>query len=137
MTANFEIATKEIGMKSKQKAAALIRNVVEVPWKEFPGHFGGALSKPLVRPETAGSRLIDYRISCYQPMAHVALHTHKVQEQVYHVLDGEGMMEMDGKRQVVRKHDVIYIPPGVEHGISNTGLTDLTFIVATTPADDE
>jgi mannose-6-phosphate isomerase-like protein (cupin superfamily) len=32
----------------------------------------------------------------YQPMAHVALHTHKVQEQVYHVLDGEGLMEIDG-----------------------------------------
>jgi len=124
-------------MKSKQKASALICNVVEVPWQEFPGHFGGALSKALVRPETAGSRLIDYRISCYQPMAHVELHTHKVQEQVYHVLDGEGMMEMDGKRQVVRKHDVIYIPPGVEHAIYNNGLTDLTFIVATTPADDE
>lgn len=124
-------------MKSKKKAKALIRNVVEVPWQEFPGHFGGALSKPLVRPETAGSRLIDYRISCYQPMAHVALHTHKVQEQIYHVLDGEGMMEMDGKRQVVRKHDVIYIPPGVEHSISNWGLTDLTFIVATTPVEDK
>ena len=124
-------------MKSKEKRTAVIRNVVEVPWQEFPGHFGGALSKPLVRPETAGSRLIDYRISCYQPMAHVALHTHKVQDQVYHVLDGEGMMEMDGKRQVVRKHDVIYIPPGVEHAISNTGLTDLTFIVVTAPVNDE
>ena len=90
-----------------------------------------------MRPETAGSRLIDYRVSTYQPMAHVALHTHKVQEQVFHVLDGEGMMEMDGKRQVVRKHDVIYIPPGVEHAITNNGLTDLTFIVATTPVDDE
>ena len=123
-------------MKSKAKPSALIRNVAEVPWQEFPGHFGGALSKPLVRPETAGSRLIDYRISCYQPMAHVAPHAHKVQEQVYHVLEGEGMMEVDGKRRLVRRHDVIYIPPGVEHGISNTGLTDLTFIVATTPAED-
>jgi mannose-6-phosphate isomerase-like protein (cupin superfamily) len=110
--------------------------MVEVPWQAFPGHFGGALSKPLVSPETAGSRLIDYRIFCYQPMAHVAPHTHKVQEQVYHVLDGEGMMEMDGRRQVVRKHDVIYIPPGVAHSISNTGLGDLTFIVATTPVND-
>jgi len=123
--------------KGKQKPTALIRNVVEVPWREFPEHFGGALSKPLVHPETAGSKLIDYRISCYQPMAYVALHTHKIQEQVYHVLDGEGMMEMDGKRRVVRKHDVIYIPPGVEHAICNTGLADLTFIVATTPASDE
>ena len=129
-------------MKTKQKAkskalrSALIRNVAELPWQEYPGHFGGALSKALVRPETAGSRLIDYRISRYQPMAYVALHAHKIQEQVYHVLEGEGMMELDGKRQLVRKHDVIYIPPGVEHGICNTGLGALTFIVATTPADD-
>ena len=124
-------------MKNRAKRTASIRNVVEVPWQQFPDHFGGALSKPLVRPETAGSRLIDYRISCYQPMAYVALHTHQVQEQVYHVIEGEGMMEMDGKRQVVRKHDVIYIPPGVKHAISNTGLGDLTFIVATTPVNDE
>jgi len=123
--------------KSKKKQAALIRNLAEVPWQEFPGHFGGALSKALVRPETAGSRLIDYRISRYQPMAYVALHTHKLQEQVYHVLEGEGMMELDGRSQVVRKHDIIYIPPGVEHAITNSGLSDLTFIVATTPVEDE
>jgi mannose-6-phosphate isomerase-like protein (cupin superfamily) len=124
-------------MKDNEKPAALIRNVVEEPWQQFPGHFGGALSKALVGPGTAGAKLIDYRISCYQPMAYVALHAHKVQEQVYHVLDGEGMMEMDGKRQVVRKHDVIYIPPGVAHAICNNGLGDLTFIVATTPASDD
>ncbi|HLZ04210.1 MAG TPA: hypothetical protein VKR55_18945 [Bradyrhizobium sp.] len=68
------------------KNGAFIRNIAEVPWREFPNHFGGALSKPLVMPETAGSRHIDYRISMYQPMAHVARHKHKVQEQIYHVL---------------------------------------------------
>jgi len=123
-------------MVKKVKRSAIVRNITEVPWIEFPGHFGGALSKPLVRPETAGSRLMDYRISTYQPMAYVQLHTHKVQEQVYHVLDGEGLMEMDGRKQVVRRHDVIFIPPGVEHGITNTGLGDLTFIVVTTPIED-
>ena len=113
-----------------------IRNIAEVPWRQFPDHFGGALSKPLVMPETAGSQHIDYRISMYQPMAYVKVHQHKVQEQVYHVLEGEGMMEIDGERRLVRKHDVIYIPPGVEHGITNNGLTDLSFIVATTPVED-
>lgn len=116
---------------------AVIHNVVEIPWQQFPGHFGGALSKPLVRPETAGSRLIDYRISTYQPMAYVELHAHKVQEQLYHVLEGEGMMEIGGKKQVVRKHDVIFLPPGVPHSITNNGLTDLTFIVVTTPVEDK
>ncbi len=90
---------------SRDKPKASIRNIAEVEWRQFPDHFGGALSKPLVMPETAGSRHIDYRISMYQPMAYVKLHKHKVQEQVYHVLEGEGLMEIDGERKVVRKHD--------------------------------
>ena len=65
---------------------AFIRNIAQVPWLEFPNHFGGALSKPLVMPATAGSHHIDYRISMYQPKAYVETHSHKVQEQVYHVI---------------------------------------------------
>jgi mannose-6-phosphate isomerase-like protein (cupin superfamily) len=114
-----------------------IRNVAEVPWREFPNHFGGALSKPLVMPETARSQHIDYRISMYQPMAHVALHSHKVQEQIYHVLEGEGLMEVDGERRVVRKHDVIFLPPGISHSIANSGLVDLVFLVVTSPVSDD
>lgn len=115
---------------------ASIRNIAEVPWKEFPDHFGGALSKPLVDPENAGARHLDYRISMYQPMAYVKLHKHKVQEQIYHVLDGEGLMDIAGERRVVRKHDVIYLPPGVEHAIQNSGLVDLVFLVVTSPPND-
>ena len=114
-----------------------IRNIAEVPWREFPNHFGGALSKPLVMPETAGTRHLDYRISMYQPMAYVHKHSHKIQEQVYHVIEGEGMMEIDGKKHVVRKHDVIFLPPGIEHDIQNTGLVDLVFLVITSPVSDE
>ena len=102
-------------------AKASIKNVVETPWQQYPGHFGGALSKPLVRPETAGSRLVDYRISTYQPMAYVERHSHKLQEQIYHVLEGEGAMEIEGNKTIVR----------------NNGLTDLTFIVVTTPVEDQ
>ena len=114
-----------------------IRNIAEVPWRQFPDHFGGALSKPLVMPETAGSRHIDYRISMYQPMAHVARHRHKVQEQIYHVLEGEGLMEIGDMKRVVRRHDVIFVPPGIDHAIANSGLTDLVFLVITSPVVDE
>ena len=122
---------------SSEKSGAFIRNIAEVPWREFPNHFGGALSKPLVMPETARSKHIDYRISMYQPMAHVAKHKHAVQEQVYHVLEGEGFMEIGDRKQVVRKHDVIFLPPGVEHSIANSGLVDLVFLVVTSPVTDE
>jgi len=123
-------------MTEEKKATASIRNIVEEPWQQFPGHFGGALSKALVRPENVGSRRVDYRISTYQPMAYVERHAHKVQEQIYYLLEGEGSMEIDGKTTIVRRHDVIFIPPGVSHSITNHGLTDLTFIVVTTPVED-
>ncbi len=114
-----------------------IRNIAEEPWQQFPGHFGSALSKALVHPETTGSRQVDYRISTYQPMGYVERHVHKVQEQVYHILDGEGLMEIGDEKRVVRKHDVIFITPGTWHSILNSGLGDLTFIVVTTPVTDE
>lgn len=113
-----------------------IRNIAEVPWREFPDHVGGALSKPLVGPQNAGARHIDYRISLYQPMAYVKPHAHKTQEQIYHVLKGEGLMEIEGESRVIREHDVIFLPPGTTHAISNSGLVDLVFLVVTSPVED-
>jgi len=113
-----------------------VRNIAEIAWQEFPGHHGGALSKALVRPETCGSRRIDHRISCYQPMAHVDEHVHQVQEQVYHVLEGEGLLTLDDRSQLMRRHDYVFVPPGVRHGFTNSGLVPLVFLVITTPVED-
>lgn len=126
-------------MSSSQRQpeyAPLIRNINEVPWEELPGHHGGALSKRLVHPDSLGSRHIDHRISTYAPQAYVAAHTHRIQEQVYHILAGEGLMQIQGRNRVVRQHDVVFIPPGVEHALHNTGLEPLTFLVVTSPVDD-
>jgi mannose-6-phosphate isomerase-like protein (cupin superfamily) len=114
-----------------------IRNMAEEPWQQFPGHHGSALSKALVHPDSVGSRQLDYRISTYQPMAYVDRHVHQRQEQVYHILEGEGLMEIDDEKRVVRKNDIIFITPKTWHSIANTGLGDLTFIVVTTPLRDE
>ncbi len=122
-------------MSAERKA--FIRNVAEVPWDELPGHHGGALSKLLVHPERGASRHIDHRISMYQPKANVARHAHKIQEQIYHVLEGEGLMEIGDETRVVRKHDVIFLPPGVPHALTNSGLCDLIFLVVTSPVTDE
>ncbi len=115
----------------------LIRNIAEIPWQRMPAHDEGALSKLLVHPETTGSRHLDYRISTYAPGAGVDRHAHRVQEQVYHVLEGEGLMEVDDITRVVRRHDVIQLPAGVPHRILNTGIGDLVFIVVTAPGSDE
>ena len=116
---------------------AFIRNLAEARWHELPGHHGGALSKLLVHPDTAGSRELDFRISCYAPMAYVARHKHQVQEQIYHVLEGEGLMEIGDTTRVVRKNDFIFLPPGVEHALQNSGTGNLVFLVITSPVSDD
>jgi len=115
---------------------ATIRKGVEVLWEEPPAHFD-AFSKMLVRPENADTSRFDFRISSYQPKGFVAPHSHAIQEQIYYILEGEGLMEIDGERTVVQPWTVIHIPPGVTHAIYNTGMVDLKFIVVTTPPDDE
>lgn len=130
-------SSKSSGELPREGRKAIIRNMAEVFWENPPAHTPGAISKMLVRPENTGSERLDFRISSYQPMAYVEPHTHKVQEQIYHVLEGEGMMELDGEKQVVSSGDVIFIPPGVEHAIHNTGLGDLLFFVITTPPEDQ
>ena len=114
---------------------ASIRNIAEVMWETPPEHFD-AHSKMLVTPAASAGTRFDFRISSYQPRGYVKPHRHAIQEQIYHVLEGEGLMEIDGERVVVRRHDCIHLPPGVEHAIYNTGLTDLVFFVITTPPTD-
>ena len=123
--------------KQPAKCEPFVGNIAEIPWQQYPGHFGGALSKALVRPETCGSLRVDYRISCYQPMAHVQEHLHQVQEQVYHVLEGEGMLTLDERRVLMRRHDYVFVPPGVRHSFTNNGTVPLVFLVVTTPVEDE
>ena len=122
---------------SKPGLRLFVEQMARIPWQEFPGHFGGALSKALVAPENSGSQRIDFRISRYAPMAYVEEHVHKVQEQVYYVLEGEGILTLDDASHLMRTHDYVYVPPGVRHSFTNTGLEGLVFLVITTPVHDD
>jgi len=123
--------------KRKPRDTAFVEKMARIAWQQFPGHFGGALSKALVGPGNSGSSRIDFRISRYAPSAYVAEHVHKVQEQVYYVLEGEGLLTLNAEQHLMRPHDYVYVPPGVRHSFTNTGTAGLVFLVVTTPADDE
>ena len=124
-------------MNRKPELRLLLEKMANMPWREYPGHFGGALSKELAGPETTGSSKVDFRISRYAPMAYVQEHVHKVQEQVYYVLEGEGILTLDDTKNLMRPHDYVYVPPGVRHSFTNTGTDGLVFLVITTPASDD
>ncbi len=126
-----------MNMTKQQDLRLLVEKMAHLPWQQYPGHFGGALSKELAGPATTGSSRMDFRISRYAPMAYVQEHVHQIQEQVYYVLEGEGMLTLDDAKHLMRPHDYVYVPPGVRHSFTNTGTNGLVFMVITTPVSDD
>ena len=51
----------------------------------------------------------------------------------YVILEGEGVVEVDGVRSPVAPLDVVFIPAGAAQRITNTGPSDLTFLCICLP----
>ncbi len=47
------------------------------------------------------------------------VHHHSNADNVYIVKKGEGTLTVEGKTYVIRENDVIYIPAGMKHSLSN------------------
>lgn len=69
------------------------------------------------------------------PGASQELHVHEP-EQAYVVIAGTGRMTVGGDEADLAPGSLAWAPPGVPHGIVNTGDTDLVYISAATPSFD-
>lgn len=58
-------------------------------------------------------------------------HYHKLSEEIYFILEGQGTMEIDGETREVGPGDAILIPPDAWHQI-NAG-TDIRFLCCCAP----
>jgi mannose-6-phosphate isomerase-like protein (cupin superfamily) len=54
--------------------------------------------------------------------------------EVYYILSGRGMMNIDGGEREVRAGQALYIPPNAVQFIKNTGEEDLNFLCIVDPA---
>jgi mannose-6-phosphate isomerase-like protein (cupin superfamily) len=58
-------------------------------------------------------------------------HFHRIAEEFYFILEGSGLMEIDGTSREVGPGDAILIPPGAWHTIQAT--QDLRFLCCCAP----
>jgi quercetin dioxygenase-like cupin family protein len=58
-------------------------------------------------------------------------HYHRLSEEIYFVLEGEGELEIDGQRRTVAPGDAALIPPGARHEIIALG--PLRFLCCCSP----
>jgi mannose-6-phosphate isomerase-like protein (cupin superfamily) len=66
----------------------------------------------------------------------VKAHKHLHHSEQVIVLEGEGLMKMDGKSFAVKKGDVIFIPKNTVHSVKTTGSVPLKVISVQAPRFD-
>jgi mannose-6-phosphate isomerase-like protein (cupin superfamily) len=54
--------------------------------------------------------------------------------EVYYFLAGQGTMAIDGEADSVEAGSVVYVPPGAQQSLENTGTTDVEFLCLVDPA---
>lgn len=79
-----------------------------------------------------GARKLGYNLTELPPgKAQCPFHSHRAEEEMFLILEGEGELRFGDQRYKVRKHDVIACPvggPEVAHQIINTGSTTMRYL---------
>lgn len=84
----------------------------------------------LVEDEDQSALLVQVRGS-------LPLHFHRRTREVVYLLEGEGILQLDGENIPIRPGAVARILPGQVHTFTNQGATPAVFLVVTAPRFDE
>jgi quercetin dioxygenase-like cupin family protein len=79
------------------------------------------------RPRTPGTSAMCMGLAEFPPGAVLPLHHHAPAE-IYHVLDGEGLTEVEGEPHRLRPGVSLFIPANARHRTTNTGARPLRFL---------
>ncbi len=90
----------------------------------------------LVAESTVGAKHITTSLVEMEPGGIQKPHHHKT-EQCYVILEGQGVMVVDGEQADVRSGDTIFIPSNSVHSLVNDGTTILKYLSAGSPVFGE
>lgn len=73
-------------------------------------------------------------LNAFEPGQQHALHAHAGQDKVYSVVEGEGLLLLEGRELPMAAGDLLVAPEGVPHGIRNTGKDRLLVLAILAPS---
>jgi quercetin dioxygenase-like cupin family protein len=90
---------------------------------DIPSHNrgGGASTTPLVGPSVGATAFIN-GITSFEPGTAIPFHSHNCEESVI-LLEGDAMLDIDGKEIALQPLDTTWIPPNVSHRFRNMSAT--------------
>lgn len=94
----------------------------------------GSSIKELMHPDQHGVKNQSLAEATVPQGVKTRLHYHKETEELYHIVEGEGVMTLGNRTFGVNVGDTICIPPGTLHCIENTGGQALRILCCCAPA---
>jgi uncharacterized cupin superfamily protein len=108
-----------------------IANLDEVEFNDIEDN-GYFTSKRALFSDAIGARKLGYNLTVLPPgKAQCPFHNHHGEEEMFLILEGEGVLRFGKERYPIRAHDVIACPTGgpeVAHQIINTGSTPMRYL---------
>ena len=106
-------------------------NLDEVAFDDIEDH-GLYTSRRALFSAGIGARQLGYNLTILPPgKSQCPFHSHRAEEEMFLILEGEGELRFGNERYRLRKHDVIACPTGgpeAAHQIINTGTTTMRYL---------
>ncbi len=104
----------------------LLKRLDEIEEHAFPGGRGGSR---LLLGLADGATQIEVHVNVLVPGGPPGpYHYHNRTENFYWILQGEGLLVAEGVQYRLVTDDIVFIPPGVKHSLSNVGEAELRLL---------
>ena len=114
-------------------------HVSDSSWTDWDDPRDGLLSfTSTIGDGTTPSDTMTAGLTKLPPGGWLGRHSHEATE-IYHVLSGQGVVQLAGEKKAIGPGSMVFIPSGSVHGVRNTGDRDLEFfyVYAADSATDE
>lgn len=93
----------------------------------------GSGIRELLHPAVHGTEAVSLAEATVPPGTSTFAHRHMESREIYYVVQGLGLMHVEGEAREVRAGDSVWIPPGSAHFVENTGGIDLVILCVCVP----
>lgn len=93
----------------------------------------GSVIRELLHPQHHPVRTMSFAEAVVEAGATTRLHAHRASEEIYHITQGSGLMQLGNRRFAVAPGDSVVIAPGTPHCITATGAGPLHILCACHP----
>lgn len=93
----------------------------------------GSLVRELMHPDIHGNNIQSLAEAVVAPGSSTSLHCHHTAEEIYHIMEGVGVVIVGSEQVDVKAGDTLFIPPETRHKINNNGEKTLKLLCCCSP----